>query len=172
VGAAALLSSMDEPSARAALTRCCGASRWVEAMLARRPFPSDEALLREADDAWAAASREDVLEAFAHHPRIGANLDELRARYASTSAWSSGEQRGVQAASEATLLALREGNLAYEARFGHIFIVCATGKGADEMLALLRARLPNDPATELGVAAAEQGKITRIRLAKLVSEER
>jgi 2-oxo-4-hydroxy-4-carboxy-5-ureidoimidazoline decarboxylase len=164
---AARLDAMDEATARAALTRCCGAQRWVEGMLARRPFGDDEAVLRAADEVWATMEREDILEAFAHHPRIGANLDELRKRFASTSTWSSSEQAGVQAASEETLSALRDGNVAYEARFGHIFIVCATGKSAAEMLALLRERMPNDPAHELRVAAAEQAKITRIRLNKL-----
>lgn len=164
---AARLDAMDEATARAALTRCCGAQRWVEGMLARRPFGDDEAVLRAADEVWATMEREDILEAFAHHPRIGANLDELRKRFASTSTWSSSEQAGVQAASEETLSALRDGNVAYEARFGHIFIVCATGKSAAEMLALLRERMPNDPAHELRVAAAEQAKITIIRLNKL-----
>lgn len=166
------LDAMGEGDARAALSRCCGSTRWVEGMLARRPFGSESALMEAADAVWKAAEREDVLEAFSHHPRIGADLEELRARFASTSGWSSSEQAAVQRASEATLEALRAGNLAYEARFGHIFIVCATGKSAEEMLALLNERMPNAPEHELRVAAAEQGKITRIRLAKLASEER
>jgi 2-oxo-4-hydroxy-4-carboxy-5-ureidoimidazoline decarboxylase len=161
------LDALAEETARGALTRCCGARRRVDRMLARRPFGDDEAVLRAADEVWATMERADILEAFAHHPRIGANLDELRKRFETTSSWSSNEQAGVQAASEATLEALRAGNLAYEARFGHIFIVCATGKSASEMLALLEARMPNDPEHELRVAAAEQAKITRIRLTKL-----
>jgi 2-oxo-4-hydroxy-4-carboxy-5-ureidoimidazoline decarboxylase len=162
-----LLDQAAEPDARAMLTRCCGSSRWVGEMLARRPFGSRDALLRAADDVWESASREDVLEALAHHPRIGANLEELRKRFASTAAWSAGEQAGAAGASEETLSALREGNLRYESRFGHIFVVCATGKSAAEMLALLEARMPNDPPTEIRVAQAEQGKITRLRLEKL-----
>lgn len=152
------------------LARCCGASRWVEGMLARRPFGSDDALLAAADAVWAEASRDDVLEALSHHPRIGASLDELREKFASTATWSAGEQAGAAAASEDTLAALRDGNVRYEARFGHIFVVCATGRTAAEMLALLEARMPNDPEVEIRVAAAEQGKITRIRLAKLGAE--
>lgn len=171
MSAARVLDAMSDEAARAALTRCCGARRWVEEMLARRPFETDEALMDSADDVWSTMTREDVLEAFTHHPRIGADLGELRKRFAATSGWSSSEQSGVQRATEATLNALREGNLAYEARFGHIFIVCASGKSADEMLALLNARLPNAPDDELRVAAGEQGKITKLRLAKLADEE-
>jgi 2-oxo-4-hydroxy-4-carboxy-5-ureidoimidazoline decarboxylase len=109
----------------------------------------------------------DILEALQHHPRIGADLGELRKKYASTATWAAGEQSGAAAADEATLVALRDGNVEYEKRFGHIFVVCATGKTAGEMLALLQARMHNDPQRELGVAAAEQAKITRIRLEKL-----
>lgn len=166
---AAILDGASEADARAMLTRCCGASRWVEAMLARRPFGSLEALFAHADDAWSRASREDVLEALTHHPRIGADMDELRKRFASTASWSAGEQSGAASATEETLGALRDGNVRYEARFGHIFVVCATGKSAAEMLALLEARMPNDAATEIRVAQAEQGKITKIRLEKLTA---
>ena len=162
------LDAMSEREAREALTRCCGATRWVEGMLARRPFGSREALLAAADEVWAGAQREDVLEAFEHHPRIGADLDALREKFASTKSWSAGEQSAVSEADERTLQALRDGNVAYEKRFGHIFIVCATGKSASEMLALLQARIDNEPNAELAIAAAEQGKITRIRLEKLL----
>ncbi|HEY8432467.1 MAG TPA: 2-oxo-4-hydroxy-4-carboxy-5-ureidoimidazoline decarboxylase [Sandaracinaceae bacterium] len=168
--AARKLDAMDREAAREALTRCCGARRWVEGMLERRPFGTDEALMAAADEVWARMERDDVLEAFTHHPRIGASLDELRARFASTSAWSAGEQSGALGASEETLRALRDGNAAYEARFGHIFIVCATGKSAEEMLAILNARMSNGPDEELRVAAAEQAKITKLRLAKLGTE--
>jgi len=166
-GPAAILDAASDDDARVMLTRCCGSSRWVDGMLARRPFGSSDALLRAADEVWAGARRDDVLEALTHHPRIGANMDELRKKFASTATWSAGEQAGASAASEATLEALRDGNVRYEARFGHIFVVCATGKTAAEMLALLEARMPNDPHAEIAVAAAEQGKITRLRLEKL-----
>lgn len=149
------------------LMRCCGASRWVSGILKARPFADDAALFRAADDVWATMQRVDILEALEHHPRIGANLDELRKKYASTASWALGEQSGAVSADEATLTALRDGNVEYEKRFGHIFVVCATGKSAAEMLALLRARLPNEAATELRIAASEQAKITRIRLEKL-----
>ena len=149
------------------LLRCCGSARWAERVAARRPFASDEALFRAADEEWASASRDDVLEALTHHPRIGADLGELRKKYASTASWAAGEQSGAQAASEATLVALRDGNVAYEARYGHLFVVCATGKTADEMLAILRARMDNTHDDELRIAAGEQAKIARIRLEKL-----
>lgn len=164
------INELDEADAADALARCCGSGRWVAEMLAARPFASTDALLQAAAQLWAGLVRDDYLEAFGHHPRIGADPAALRARYASTATWSEGEQAGVRQADDATLEALRAQNLAYEARFGHIFIVCAAGKSAREMLALLTARLPNDPAAELAIAAAEQAKITRLRLLRLVDE--
>lgn len=166
-GPAAVLDGLSEDDARAALSRCCGASRWVEGMLARRPFVDGDALVRAAREVWATMERADVLEAFTHHPRIGADMAALREKLAATEAWSAGEQQSVAAASEDTLRRLRDGNLAYEARYGHIFIVCATGKSAEEMLALLEARMHHEPDEELAIAAGEQMKITEIRLAKL-----
>ena len=164
------LDSMSEQEAREALIRCCGSSRWVDDMLARRPFGTREALYAAADEVWASVERADVLEAFEHHPRIGANLDALREKFATTKSWSAGEQSSVAQADESTLEALRDGNLAYEERYGHIFIVCATGKSAAEMLALLEQRLDNEPDAELRIAAGEQAKITRIRLDKLLEQ--
>ena len=165
---ASLLSDGSEDETRAALTRCCGSTRWVNGMLARRPFADDAAVFRAADEVWAGVRREDVLEALTHRPEIGANLDALREKYASTAGWSAGEQGAVASADEETLVALRDGNVAYRERFGHIFVVCATGKSAEEMLGLLRERMGNDVEEEIWVAAREQGKITRIRLEKLV----
>jgi allantoinase len=150
------------------LLRCCGSRRWAERMSTLRPFASEEALFQAADEVWSMLDRDDRLEAFAAHPRIG-DLDALRARFASTARWAAGEQAGVAGAPEPVLQALAQGNRDYEARFGYLFIVCATGKTADEMLGLLRGRLGNDPDAELAVASAEQAKITRIRLGNLVS---
>jgi 2-oxo-4-hydroxy-4-carboxy-5-ureidoimidazoline decarboxylase len=166
---AGVLDRATEDEARIMLTRCCGSARWVASMLARRPFGSDDALFRIAEEEWARVDRDDVLEALTHHPRIGASMDELRKKYASTAGWSAGEQSGAAAADEDTLLALRDGNARYEQRFGHVFVVCATGKSAAEMLAILESRLANDPALEWRVAQDEQRKITRIRLEKLAS---
>lgn len=162
------LNRLAEPEARAALERCCGSARWVDAMLAARPFADLEALHAAAGRAAEALGREDWLEAFAHHPRIG-DVEALRSRFASTAAWAGAEQAGAAGAADATLRALADGNAAYEARFGYIFIVCATDKSADEMLALLRARLGNEPAAELAIAAGEQRRITRLRLEKLLA---
>lgn len=159
------LDAMSEADARAALTRCCGATRWVEGMLARRPL--EDRVVAHAREVWATMERADVLEAFDHHPRIGADVDELREKFSRTHDLSAGEQAGVVDADEAVLERLRDANVAYERRFGHIFIVCATGKSASEMLALLEARMDNPPGVELDVAAAEQMKITEIRLGQL-----
>jgi len=163
------LNALPAEHARAALERCCGSSRWVEAMLAERPFADREALLSAAERAGGGLGGEDWLEAFSHHPRIG-DAAALRQRFAATAAWAGDEQRGAADGPERTLEALARGNQAYERRFGYVFIVCATGKRAGEMLALLEARLPNDPALELDVTAAEQMKITRLRLDKLLEE--
>lgn len=169
MSAAAILDGQPEAETRDALTRCCGASRWVEGMLRRRPFGDDATMMAAADAVWATMEEADVLEAFSHHPEIGADVEALRAKFGSTSAWAEGEQSGAAGASEDTLLALRDGNVAYRERHGFIFIVCATGKSADEMLGLLRARLNNERAAELAIAAGEQAKITRLRLEKLGS---
>jgi 2-oxo-4-hydroxy-4-carboxy-5-ureidoimidazoline decarboxylase len=166
-GSALRLNALSREAAAEALARCCGAARWVEAMLARRPFASLSALLGAAAEVWAELGPEQMREAFAQHPEIGANLDELRSKFAVTGDWARAEQAGAARASEATLLALRSGNRAYRARFGYSFIVCATGKSAGEMRDLLEARLGNPPELELGIAAAEQAKITQLRLEKL-----
>jgi allantoicase len=163
----ALLDEWPHERAKAALIRCCGASRWVEAMLQRRPFGSAAELYAAATETWKALERADFLEAFAHHPDIGADPDALRARFAQTAAWSAAEQSGVGSASRETLEALRDANGRYRARFGYGFIVCATGKSASEMLTIVRARLEHAPERELAVAAGEQAKITRLRLEKL-----
>lgn len=162
------LDDLSEDMARAELRRCCGSELWVRGMLARRPWGSKAGLLAAADSAWTPTKEADWLEAFSHHPRIGGK-DALREKFAATKDWSRGEQSAVSAADEATLDALARGNADYEAKFGFIFIVCATGKTAAEMLALLDARLPNDRRTELLNAAHEQAKITKIRLEKLLS---
>ncbi|MBC8073303.1 MAG: 2-oxo-4-hydroxy-4-carboxy-5-ureidoimidazoline decarboxylase [Deltaproteobacteria bacterium] len=167
-GVSAWLDAQPHAVAREALRRCCGASRWLEDMLAARPFGSDARLFDEAARIWDHCGDDDVLEALTHHPEIGSDLAALRQRFADTASWASSEQSGVRKAGEATLVALRDGNLEYKRRFGHIFVVCAAGKSAAEMLALLQARLRNPPGAELAIAAAEQGKITRLRLEKLI----
>ena len=162
------LNALDAAGAIAGFLRCCGSRRWADRMVEARPFASEAELLRAADAADRALEPDDWLEAFAAHPKIG-DLGALRAKFASTATWAAGEQAGVAWASEATLHALAEGNRDYEARFGHRFIVCATGKTADEMLALLRGRLGNAPDLERTIATGEQAAIHRIRLRKLCS---
>jgi 2-oxo-4-hydroxy-4-carboxy-5-ureidoimidazoline decarboxylase len=155
---AAAINALSPSDARDALTRCCGSQRWVEGMLARRPFSSAEQLFAAADGIWAGLSSADFLEAFAHHPAIGA---------AGARGFSAREQAQVAQASAATLQDLEALNRRYRERFGFVFLVCATGKSADEMLALLQARIDNAADVELRIAAGEQAKITRLRLEKL-----
>ena len=157
------IDSAPEPEARELLQTCCGAARWIDRMMARRPFGTREAAFGAARDEWFALSPSDWIEAFNHHPRIG-DREALRRKYAATRTLSEREQAGVSEASEAVLGALLEGNREYEARFGYIFIVCATGKSAEEMLELLRTRLNNDPETEIRIAAEEHAKICALRL--------
>jgi len=154
--------------AAAELRRCCGSTRWVERMIAARPFGSRDRLLALAEAAFSELGSEDWREAFAEHPKIG-DQAALRARFAETRQWAEGEQAGTLEATDAILSELACDNQTYEARFGHIFIVCATGRSAEDMLALLRARLGNNPDHELRVAAGEQAKITRLRLLKLLA---
>lgn len=158
------LAAPDE--ARDLLRSCCGASAWIERMVARRPFGSHDALMAAAREEWFGLQRSDWLEAFGHHPKIG-DRDSLRQRFARTAHLSEREQAGVDGASQDVLEALAAGNREYERRFGYIFIVCASGKSADGMLQLLRDRLPNSPEVEIIIAAAEQAKITELRLEKV-----
>src|SRR5262245_45502017 len=151
--------------ARRLLTECCGSSRWVDRMLRRRPFGSHQQLLANAREVWWSLEPSDWREAFTHHPKIG-DREALRSRFASTRGLAEAEQAGVASAADDTLDAFARGNQAYEDRFGYIFIVCATGKSANEMLALLQARMTNDAATEIQIAAEEQAKITSIRLSR------
>lgn len=160
------LDQASDAEARDLLLTCCGSDAWVTRMLAHRPFGSDEQLHAMARQEWFALIPDEWKEAFAHHPKIGTR-ESLRAKFPKTADLSAEEQRGVTGASDATLDALARGNRAYEERFGYIFIVCATGKTADEMLALLEERLANDAQTELLIAAGEQAKITELRLRRL-----
>jgi 2-oxo-4-hydroxy-4-carboxy-5-ureidoimidazoline decarboxylase len=162
---AVLNASTPEEAARL-LLRCCGSSRWVSDMVARRPFASREALHAAAHDAWVRLDRPDFLEAFARHPRIGEVAPAGGGGHA-TAAWSREEQSQASHTDVATRSALRAANLAYESRFGFVFLVCATGKDARQILDLLQARMHHGPEEELVVAAHEQAKITLLRLEKL-----
>jgi 2-oxo-4-hydroxy-4-carboxy-5-ureidoimidazoline decarboxylase len=138
-------------------------------MASMRPIQEEAALLAASDQAWRSVSKEDWLEAFRSHPRIGDSRSESPVA-AQSSTWSAQEQRTVATADDTIKLELAEGNLEYEQRFGRIFIVCATGKSAGEILEILQRRLQNDDATELNVAAEEQRQIMHIRLEKWLLE--
>ena len=152
-----------ESDVRAFFMRACGSTRWVDRMMARRPFATDAKLLFAARNEWFGLTETDWLEAFSHHPRIG-DRAALEARFPETHELSAKEQSGIGIAGADVLQALAQANNDYFDRFGFIFIVCATGKSAAEMLGLLLSRLQNDRATELRVAAEEQAKITALRL--------
>jgi len=154
------LNALDPDTAARELLQCCGSSRWARQMAAARPFASAEELMASADRSWGSLERADWLEAFAAHPKIGAG--------GGGGDWSAQEQAGVAGAAAATLRRFANLNRDYEARFGYIFIVCATGKSAAEMLGLLERRIGNDPEAEIRIAADEQRKITRLRLTKLL----
>jgi OHCU decarboxylase len=160
------LDAASEADAREMLATCCGSRQWVERMMAHRPYGSDEQLHAMARQEWFALTPDDWKEAFSHHPQIG-DREDLRDRFPHTAELSAAEQQGVHGASDDTLDALAEANRTYRQRFGYIFIVSAAGKGADEMLALLRQRLANDPQSELLIAAGEQATITERRLDRL-----
>ena len=149
--------------ARQQLLVCCSSRRWAALVESGRPYASAEDLLAGSDAAVAGLTPTDLEQALAGHPRIGerSGADERSRR----------EQAGVLGADPGTIQALAEGNAEYERRFGHIYLVCATGRDAADLLALLRERLGNDPAAEWGVVRGELGKINRIRLARLIEEE-
>jgi len=148
--------------------KCCGASNWVEIMDANRPFENADYLLEKAESIWFSLSSDDWLEAFTHHPKIG-NIDSLRDKFHDTKSISEKEQSGIYDANEHTLKELAESNQLYEEKFGYIFIICATGKSAVEMLAQIKTRLNNNQEIEILNAAKEQNKITQLRLKKLLS---
>jgi 2-oxo-4-hydroxy-4-carboxy-5-ureidoimidazoline decarboxylase len=158
--------SVDE--ALDAMVACCGAQRWAAAMVARRPIGSVEQLSEAADEVWSTMEEADWMEAFACHPRIG----ERKATHASaqSAAWSRQEQMSANTAAERILSDLAAGNARYEQRFGFTYIVCATGRSAEEMLEILNRRLASDRAAELREAAEQQRQIMQIRLGKWLLE--
>lgn len=137
-------------------------------MVRSTPYASEKELWSASDNAWSKCKEADWLEAFQHHPKIG-DMDALRTRFATTSHLAGAEQAAVATASDEVLRALQELNREYEERFGFIFIVCATGKSAEEMLKMLEQRIHNDRITELRIASTEQHKITTLRLKKLIA---
>ena len=150
------------------LLNCCGSARWVEKMMEQAPYRELALMEYYAQKIWWECSEADWLEAFAHHPRIGSK-EVLAEKFAATAHWAAREQQGTAVASQDVLDALLEANDAYQQQFGFIFIVCATGRSAAEMLAILQARLSNTREAEIKIAAGEQEKITSIRLKALLS---
>ncbi len=163
------LNEMDDANLYEQLEKCCGSSNWIVGMMNARPFTSKDDLIQKSNEVWATCKPKDGLEAFEHHPKIG-DKKSLEAKFASTKEWAGSEQSGVDSAAHDVLDNLAAANQKYEERFGYIFIVCATGKSATEMLDILNSRLNNDPEKEISVAMAEQHKITTLRLHKLLSE--
>ena len=164
------LNALEAAAAARELRRCCGSSRWAERMAAARPFAGADAILAVADRVWWSLDAADWLEAFAAHPTIGSDRSREAGRSDGPDRdWAAEEQAGVADAGLDLRERLAQRNREYQARFGYIFIVCATGRSAAEMLGLLEARLTHDPEMELRIAADEQRKITRLRLEKLLA---
>lgn len=147
---------------RPRLLRCVAVPRWANTLVDNRPYAGLADLLGEATQLTTGLTDDEVLLALADHPKIGQRTN---------SAWSKSEQSGVDDRDAELAQRLRDGNIAYEARFGHIYLVCATGRSGAEMLANLTERLANDPVTELGVVRAELGKIAALRLRRVVEDE-
>lgn len=164
------LNQAAEETARIDFLNCCGSEKWARLMIEARPFADVAALINQAEEIWLNLATEDWLEAFAAHPKIGARKAAPK-QQAQSAEWSQGEQSGTHAAADSVLDELTEANRLYEKKFGFIFIVCATGKSAKEMLELCRQRLSNDANSEIRTAADEQRKITEIRLKKLLEIE-
>jgi 2-oxo-4-hydroxy-4-carboxy-5-ureidoimidazoline decarboxylase len=151
---------------RELLFQCCGSTGWVNKMIPVFPVEDLVDLLECAEEKWYECSEEDWLEAFEHHPKIG-DINSLKERFANTKEWAEGEQAAVKQTSKEVLKELSEYNKTYEEKFGFIFIICATGRSAEEMLVFLKERLHNSKAEEIAIAAREQLKIFQLRLEKL-----
>ena len=155
---------LSDEEAAAELLAACHSRRWAKEVAAGRPYADVAALQRAAEEVWAGLGRDDWLEAFRAHPRIG----EGGSGGGRSADWSRQEQAGVGAAGDDVRQRLARGNAEYEARFGHVFLISAAGRDAGEILAALTERLGNDPDTELRVAADEHRRITRLRIEKLM----
>ena len=164
----AWLNSLPADDAAKELLQCCGSKRWARQMSDERPYENLADVITNANETWWSLDRDDWLEAFRSHPRIG-EKKAAGSVSAQSKAWSGQEQAGVNSASAETTNTLATLNHAYEQKFGFIFVICATGKTSDEMLAALRERLEHNAAEELPIAAAEQCEITELRLKKLLT---
>lgn len=164
----AWLNSLPANEAAKELLQCCGSKRWARQMADARPYEDLAHVIANANEIWWSLDHDDWLEAFRSHPKIGEKKASETVS-AQSSQWSGQEQAGVNAASTETTNALATLNRAYEEKFGFIFIICATGKTSGEMLSALRDRIEHDATEELPIAAAEQNKITELRLKKLLT---
>jgi allantoicase len=164
------LNQATKEAAEADFLNCCGSQTWARLMTEARPFADVAELIKQAEQIWLNLEAKDWLEAFAAHPKIGARKADLQ-QSAQSAEWSNAEQAGTRTAADSLRDELEKANRLYEEKFGFIFIVCATGKSAEEMLDLCRRRVRNDADSEIRIAADEQRKITEIRLKKLLEFE-
>ena len=164
------LNQLPANEAEGEFLKCCGSKNWARKMTSARPFVSLDELIIQADQIWWLLEPADWLEAFHSHPKIGEKKAAAETAVAAQQ-WSEDEQSGIRDSAEQTIAMLADLNRAYEEKFGFIFIVCASGKSSDEMLAILRNRLGNEREAELRIAAGEQVKITELRLRKLLVVE-
>jgi 2-oxo-4-hydroxy-4-carboxy-5-ureidoimidazoline decarboxylase len=164
------LNNLETAAATAFFLQCCSAPRWATAMAGQRPYRLRSEVLQAAADTWQEMQYADFMAAFDGHPKIG-DPASLKEKYRNTLATASSEQSAVDVAPDQILDDLAEYNQMYEKRFGYIFIVCATGKSAQEMLAIIKARINNDPASELEIAAAEQANISGIRINNMIEPD-
>ena len=155
--------------AAAQILPCCGSRAWAQALASQRPFEDLAAILKASDAVWTNLSEADWLEAFGSHPRIGSSVPEGNSSRQSV-AWSAQEQSDAAKAADPVKFALTAANREYERRFSRIFIICATGKSAAEVLENLERRLNNEAPVELLEAAEQQRQITQIRLKKWLTE--
>lgn len=162
------LNNLSLPDLETKLEQCCASTKWYKTLAAKFPFENEAILQQTADEIWGQCQEADYLEAFAGHPKIG-DVNSLAEKFKATKKWAGNEQELVNEASMQVIEALAKGNSDYEKRFGFIFIVFATGKTAQQMLDLLLERLPNPREKELQIAAAEQHKITTLRIQKLLA---
>lgn len=157
---------LPEEAKKELLLQCCGSSAWADKMLMVFPVEDLVELLEAVEEKWDECNEEDWKEAFDHHPKIG-GINSLKEKFADTAQWATAEQSGVNDAAEIVIQELAKGNEEYEKKFGNIFIVCATGKSAEQMLEILKERLHNSKEDEIKIAAAEHLNITKLRLEKL-----
>mgnify|MGYP001162716495 FL=1 len=165
-----LLNSAPQHTAATYLRKCCSSEEWITRMLRQRPFRDSDAVHAAADSAWIDLGEEDYLEAFRGHPKIG-DIQSLKKKYSDSANLARSEQSGVESASPEILQKLSATNHAYEEKFGFIFIVCATGKSASEMLAILQDRLERERAAELKTACEQQRQIFHLRLDSFICQK-